>query len=195
MYYKDYLPIIRRDDLCTLQESLVVEIKSRGQYSFFTCLYRSPVQNQDQFEVFCGDIDLCLSNFNDLNQNCSVLIGDFSARSSKWWALDKDAPEGHEIESLTSTAGYSQLINQLTHITNTSASCVVLIFTTNSSFVKDSGVELSLFDKCHDDIIFRKVSLKISIPPPYTREVWNYGKANVYKEDTRRRYTKKYFWC
>ena len=52
MYYKDYLLIIRRDDLCSLQECLVVEIKSGGQSCFFTCLYRSPSQNQDQFELF-----------------------------------------------------------------------------------------------------------------------------------------------
>ena len=44
--------------------------------------------------------------------------------------------------------------------------------------MKDSGVELSLFNKCHN-IIFGKESLKISVPPPYIREMWNYGKANV----------------
>ena len=60
MYYNDYLPIIRRDDLCALQESLVVEIKSGGQSCFFNYLYRTPTQNQDQFELFCGDLDLCL---------------------------------------------------------------------------------------------------------------------------------------
>ena len=40
----------------------------------------------------------CYSNINDLNPNCSILIGDFNARSSKWWALDKDSPEGHVID-------------------------------------------------------------------------------------------------
>ena len=144
MYYKDYLLIIRRDDLCSLQECLVVEIKSGGQSCFFTCLYRSPSQNQDQFELFCGDLDLlCLSNINDLNPDCSISIGDFNARSSKWQALDSpDSSEGHKIESLTSTAAYTKLIHQPTHINNTSSSCRHLIFTTNASFVKDSGVEL-----------------------------------------------------
>ena len=47
MYYKDYLLIIRRDDLCILQESLVGEMKLGSQNCFFTCLYRSPSQNQD----------------------------------------------------------------------------------------------------------------------------------------------------
>ena len=34
MYCKDYLPVIRRDDLCTLQIYLVAEIKSVGQSCF-----------------------------------------------------------------------------------------------------------------------------------------------------------------
>ena len=55
------------------------------------------------------------------------------------WAFDKNSPEGHEIKS---TAKYSQLINQPTHIANTSSFCMNLIFTMNSSFVKDSDVEL-----------------------------------------------------
>ena len=36
-----------------------------------------------------------------------------------------------------------------------------------------------MLDKCHHNIIFGKLSFKIPLPPPYTREVWNYGKANV----------------
>ena len=49
----------------------------------------------------------------------------------KWSAFHKDSPEGHEIESRA----------------NTSSSCIDLVFTTNSCFVKNSGVELSLFDE------------------------------------------------
>ena len=105
MYYKDYLPIIRRDYLCTLQECLVVEIKSRGKSCFFTCLYRYPSQNQDQFEHVCGDLELFFSN-TGLNSNCFILIGDFNGRSCKWWAHDKDSPEGHKIESLILSARY-----------------------------------------------------------------------------------------
>ena len=44
MHYKDYLPIIRRDDLCTLQECLLVEIKSWN--CFFICLFRSQVKTR-----------------------------------------------------------------------------------------------------------------------------------------------------
>ena len=85
-----------------------------------------------------------MSNINDLNPGCSVITGDFNTRSPQWWALDKENKEGREISLLTSSAGYSQLINQPTHITKEYSSCIDLIFTSNPSFISASGVELSL---------------------------------------------------
>ena len=76
MYYKDHLSLVKRDNLCTLKECLVREVKSRGKIYFFICLYRSPRQNQDQFELFCNHLDLCLTNINDINCIFSVPISD-----------------------------------------------------------------------------------------------------------------------
>ena len=36
MFYKDYLLLIRRDDLCTLSECIVTEIKFGIKFIFFT---------------------------------------------------------------------------------------------------------------------------------------------------------------
>ena len=41
MFYKDYLPVIRRDDLCALTECIVVEVNLWTKSLFFTCNYRS----------------------------------------------------------------------------------------------------------------------------------------------------------
>ena len=43
----------------------------------------------------------------------------------------------------------------------------------------DSGVHPSLHSKCHHQVIYAKLNLQIEYPPPYTREVWDYGKAQV----------------
>ena len=45
MSYKDYLSIIRKDNLCTFKEPLMVEKTIKGGSQFFTSLYRSPSQN------------------------------------------------------------------------------------------------------------------------------------------------------
>ena len=102
---------------------------------------------------FCTGLNLFFSSTNDLNPACSVKTGDFNARSPQWWNLDKENNEGCEISFLTISAGYSQLTDQLTHITKESSSCMDLIFTSNPSFISASGVELSLYEKCHHNLV------------------------------------------
>ena len=135
IYYKHHLPIIKRNDLCQLHECLISELRIGKKKCFFTCLYRSPSQMSDEFEDFCTNLNLFLSNINDFNPPCFVATGDFNARPHQWWTLDKENNEGHEISFLTSSSGYSQLIDQPTHITKESSSCIDLIFTSNPSFL------------------------------------------------------------
>ena len=120
-----------------------------------------------------------MSNINDLNPACSLITGDFSAKSPQWWALDKENNEERQISFLTSSASYSQLIDQSTHITKESSSCIDLIFTSNPSFVSASGVELSLYEKFHHNLIYGKINFNVPLPPPYIPEVWNYKNAKV----------------
>ena len=119
-----------------------------------------------------------MSNINDLSQVCSIITGDFNARSTKWWKLDKENLEGREI-NITRAAGYSQLINQPTHIIKDSLSCIDLIFRSNPNLIYSSGVEMSLFEKCYHNIVYGKIDFKIPIPPPYMREVWDYKNASA----------------
>ena len=46
----------------------------------FSYLYRSPRQTQDEFEEVCNDLNLLLSNVNDVNATFSVITGDFNAK-------------------------------------------------------------------------------------------------------------------
>ena len=39
---------------------------------------------------------------------CSILIGDFSAKLSKWCPSDKDNKAGQDIDTFTTTSGYTQ---------------------------------------------------------------------------------------
>ena len=73
--------IIKRNDLCHLHECLLTEMRIGKKKCFFTCLYRSPSQTSDEFEDFCTDLNLFLSNFNDFKPACSAITGVFNARS------------------------------------------------------------------------------------------------------------------
>ena len=170
IYYKVQLPIIKRSDLRQLHECLVTELRIGRKKCFFTCLYS---QNSEEFEDICTDLNLFLSNVNDLNPACSVITGDFNAKSLQSWSLDKENNEGCEISFLTSSAGYSQLIDQCTHITKESSSCIDLIFTSNPSFISASGVELSLYEKFDHNLIYGKTNFNVPLQPPYIREVWD----------------------
>ena len=81
MYYKSYLPVIRRTDLSDLQECKVAEVIVDKERCFLTCLYRSPSQNDDGFETFCSDLTSFLNNINKFQPSCSVLLGDFNAKT------------------------------------------------------------------------------------------------------------------
>ena len=73
---------------------------------FFTCLYRSPNQNHEELENFISNLDLLLSNINDNHPTCSILIGDFNAKSLKRCS-DKSNRAGIELDNITTSAGYS----------------------------------------------------------------------------------------
>ena len=179
MFYKEYLPINRRDDLCTLTECIVTEINLGKKSVFFTFSYRYPSQTTDEFEVCSQNLNLTLTNVDALSPFCHALVGDFNARSSSWWSGDITTRVGRELEALTSTSGYSQLIDKPTHFFNGGSSCIDLIFCNKPEFVLEYGIDHSLFQTCHHNIIFAKISAKSAFPPEYEREVWDYKKANI----------------
>ena len=98
-------------------------------------------------------------------------MGDFNARSSNWWENDITNSVGKELDSLTLSAGYSQIIDKPTHIVNNSMSCIDLIFCTNTNVISKHGVNVCIFEKCHHDIIFGKIDIPVPLPPVYVREV------------------------
>ena len=86
---------------------------------------------------------------------------------------------GQEIDSLTLSAGYKQIIDKPAHVTNNSMSCIDLIFCTNQNVTSNYGVDVSMFKKCHHNIIHVKIDIRVPLPPSYVREVWDYNKTYV----------------
>ena len=95
--------------------------------------------------------------------------------------VDDNIPNstGWEIASLTSSAGYTQIIDKPTHVINNSKSCIDLLFCTSQNLISKYGVDASIFDKCHHNIIYGKIDIRVPLQPKYVREVWDYSKADV----------------
>ena len=106
------LLFIKRTDLSDLQECIVAET-TVDKKCFLTCLYRSPSQNNDEFETFSSDLIFLLNNINKFQPSCSVLLGDFIAKHSKLCSTDKNNKAGTALKNFTSTVVIIKLlINQ-----------------------------------------------------------------------------------
>ena len=137
----------------------------------FIALYRSPNQSQDLFESFKENLELNLESAVQNNPFLVVLLGDFNAKSSNWCKNDITTTEGKAIENISSQFGLHQMINEPTHILESSSSCIDLIFTSQPNLITESGVHPSLHPNSHHQIIFAKFNLEIHYPPPYFRDV------------------------
>ena len=168
------------DDINTLDNCLVTEIRSQNENVFFvTSIYRSPSQNQDEFKDFYTNFDILLNNINDELPLCSIVIGDFNARCSRWGKNDITNLQGQELNSLTLSAGYNQITDKSTHVIKNSMSCINLIFCTNQSVISNHGVDVSIFGKRHHNIIYGKINIRAPLPPTYVCKVCDYEKANI----------------
>ena len=76
-------------DICHLTYHLLVT-KTSVEKCFLTCLYKAPNQNGYELETFCSDSNFLLNNIKKLQLLCSIPVGDFNAKLSKWCTADKN---------------------------------------------------------------------------------------------------------
>ena len=177
--FKESLSLITRNALTNLKEFLVTEINVNNEKCFYTNLYRSPGQNNDELECFCTNFDILLFNINNLYSICSIVLGDFNAKCSKQCASDKSNRAGIELSNITMTSGYNQIIDKPAYYINESLSCIDLIFSPNVNLTKKWRVEQSLCKKCHHNIIYVALNFNIPLPPPYYRDQSDFKSANT----------------
>ena len=180
IYYKESLPV-REIKTPYLKEALLLEMDYNNKKVMVSVIYRSPSQTKNEFESFLSNFQKILNEVNNNKPSLSVITGDFNSRCSSWWSNDTDTSEGLKLFSLTSSNGFSQLINDPTHIQGNSLSCIDLIFTGQQNLSVNSGVHASLHPNCHHQIVHSSFNLNIYYPPPYQRLIWDYKKADPLK--------------
>ena len=178
VYYKSSLPFTVIN-VKYLQESISFELKIGGKCYRFSCLYRSPSQTQDEFETFLKNFELTLDKILGNNPFMTIVLGDFNAKSNNWCKSDITSLEGSKIDTIANSYALNQLIQEPTHILNSSSSSIDLIFTSKPNLVMESGIHSPLHSNCHHQIVFAKFNLSIFYPPPYERTVWYYERANA----------------
>ena len=141
-------------------------------------IYRSPSQNISGFDSFLRSIERRLNDIKKTKPFLPVITDNFNARTSWCWSEDINTSEWLKLLSLTSANGFSQLINEPTHLQTSNSSCIDLIFIDQPKLSVNSGVHASLYPKCHHQIVHSSFNLNITYPPLYHCLVWDYKKAD-----------------
>ena len=123
-----------------LQECISFEIK----IAFFLAFYCLPIQSQDKFETFAKNLELNLDKVSANNFFLTVVLGYFNAKLNVLYKNDKTSNEGFKIEGIASQIGLDQLIDECTHVTRNTYSCIDLTFISQPSLAIEFGVHFSL---------------------------------------------------
>ena len=113
IYHKESLPV-RAISLPYLEEALLLEMTYNNKKVMMSVIYRSPSQNNYEFDLFLSNFEKLLSDVSKRKPSLSVITGDFNARSSSLWPNNINTTEGSKL-SLTSSNGFPQLINEPTN--------------------------------------------------------------------------------
>ena len=78
------------------------------------------------------------------------------------------------------------MINEPTHVLESSSLCIDLIFNSQPNLVITSGVHPSLHPNSHHQVIFAKFNLATHYPPPHFCDVRHYqdSKADLIRQAT-----------
>ena len=144
-----------------MQECINFEIKIADKICNFISLYRSPSQSKDEFESFADNLELNVDSIALRNPYLIVVLGDFNAQTKGWYSLGKTTYADTRIDGIASQFGLEQLIHEPTHIFGERFSCIDLIFASQPNLMVESGVQSSLHQNCHHQIVFARFNLKV----------------------------------
>ena len=108
-----------------------------------------------------------------------MAIEDFNAKSIQWHCQDESTTVRNVIDNITSPYGSHQVTEEPTHILDTSAPCIDLIFTSLPDLMIGLVVNSSLHPNCRQQIVYAKFNLKITYSLPYLQKVWYYKDDNI----------------
>ena len=134
IYYKNTLHL-KVLDVRILKECITLEINTENKLCNVIVLYRTSSQSQDTFESFIDNLELNIDTIATKNPYLIGILGDFNAKLSTWCRSDKSNYEGSRIDGLVSNYGLQQLINEPTHRTGNSSSCIGLLFCSQPNLV------------------------------------------------------------
>ena len=184
------MAVKHRLDIQNYKNTLVLEFSISRKKVFFVLVYRKFGQSDDEFKIFCENLNDVFLKINAEKPYCILTCGDFNAHSREWWG-DKTDDYGRAIQKLFDDHLLKQIVNKPTYITQKARTCIDLVATDQPNLILTNEIHPSLHTNCHHQINYVKMNLKFPLPPIHTRRVWHYGRA---KCDSIRASNRNYNW-
>ena len=181
LYFKENLPIKRRNDLEFPDETICAEISLNRKKIIYLLSYRSPSQSLADFKSYMYKLQTFFIKASAENPSIIIITGDFNARSPLLWADEStQTHEGKELADFCTLNCLEQLVKEPTHIPNdTTQTCIDHIFTNQPFLFVNAGVIHSPDDLLKHQIIFGKLNFNVPSPPPYKRKIWDFTLAHT----------------
>ena len=164
IYHKIDLSVRNRPDLCLTLNTIVLELSISRKKLFFVCSYRRNGQTQQEYTSYCEKIGEMLDKIDSENPFSIILTGDFNAHNKKWYSEGKTDKFGQDMQEIFEKHCLYQTVNQPTHITGDTKTCIDLVCTDQPNLIMNNEIHPSLHDKCHHQVNYIKFNLKC-IPP------------------------------
>jgi hypothetical protein len=181
LYFKSNIPLKRRTDLETMDETIVVEINLNRKKIIYLLTYRSPSQSPAVFDTYMQNLQVFYSKALLEKPSSIVMTGDFNCRSPLLWSGENvDKREGRVLADFCTANSVVQMIDEPTHFPRDGIeTCLDLILTNQPFYMVDKGVLPSPDPSLKHHIVHGKFNFSIPSPPPYKRKIWDYKHANV----------------
>ena len=82
IYFKETLPL-NVLNVNQIQECIVVEVLYNNKKCYLVTLYRSPSQNDVEFDEWISNFEILIDNIYNMNPYFIIILGDFNAKLKK----------------------------------------------------------------------------------------------------------------
>lgn len=181
LFFKDTVPIKRRQDLEFMDETIVAEINLNRKKIIYLLSYRSPNQSPLELDAYMKKLASFLLKASAENPSTIILTGDFNARSPLLWDQESHHNNaGKSLADFCTINGLVQVIDEATHLPRPGIeTCIDLVLTNQPYLIVDKGVIPSPSDVCKHQVVHGKLNFNVPCPPPYRRKIWNFKRANI----------------
>ena len=135
--------------------------------------------NADQLNNFINHFKEMCNKITNISPYCIVHLGDFNAHNSHWWQGDSTDNPGDFLEGIFDDSDLHQLVNEPTHFSGNSATCIDLVVTNQPNLINECSIKPSLHTTCHHQINHVEININNPPLPSYKRKLWHYNRANV----------------